>query len=212
MRRLPRECADNCNQNVCPRCGRIHLHPDSGSCIEREAYEEARHIEKEAREIRKEIRREEKREERREKCRCPYCGHDFVWPPEPCPRCGRVHEPRRPMVSPNACEDDGRESPVRPKAEGGFSKLFGDGGGLFDGGGSMMNILLMMMLFGGGMGGISEIKNLFMSPMFQLLEKMGDSKGGGNILDALGPMLGADMGALGSILANLGKDAAAEEL
>lgn len=73
----------------------------------------------------------------------------------------------------------------------------------------MMGVLMMMMLFGGGIGGVSEIRELFMHPMFQLLDVMGGKRDAGNIMEALAPILGGgDMGALGSILAGLGKERA----
>ena len=71
----------------------------------------------------------------------------------------------------------------------------------------MLGVLMMLLLFGGGLGGISEIRQLFMHPMFQLLEIMNNMKNGGNLLEALGPVLSSqDVGALGDILAGLNKN------
>ncbi len=148
-------------------------------------------------EPRREERREPRFEPRHDQHRCPRCRHEFVWPPEPCPRCGKLHENRRTWVSPGASsfEPDAYERP----SDGGFSRLFG-------GGNAMLGILLMMMLFGSGINGISEIRQLFMHPMFQFLDIMGKIKDG-NLMDAFEPVLGgSDMSALGNILAALGKD------
>ncbi len=129
-------------------------------------------------------------------CRCPNCGHAFVWPPEPCPRCGKVHLNRKPFVSPGA-------STFTPEifdkpGTGGFSRLFGEN--------ALLGALMMLSLFGGGMNGVSEVRQMFMHPMFQLLDLMNNMKGGGNLLDILGPLLnGQDAGALGDILASMGK-------
>ncbi len=90
------------------------------------------------------------------------------------------------------------EIPDRPPA-GGFSRLLGDN--------AMMSVLLMVTLFGSSTNALAEIRQLFMHPMFQLLDLMNNLKNGGNIMDALGPILGGqDMGSIGDILAGLGKN------
>ncbi len=68
----------------------------------------------------------------------------------------------------------------------------------------MMGVLILMLL-GGGTGGISEMRQLFMHPMFKVVELMNSVKGGGSTYDAFGSG-GMDMDALGSILAGLRKD------
>ncbi len=201
MRRLPRIYVEARPANACPRCGKIHIHCGEGCPCERSQPCD----DEDARSAQREQRHEHHHgapcyqscETCHDQCRCPKCGHGFAWSPAPCARCGKPHGSRQPWISPGA-SSFAPEIIDRP-VEGGFSRLFGDN--------SMLGALMMLSLFGGGLGGISEIRQLFMHPMFQLLEIINNMKNGGNLLEALGPVLSSqDVGALGDILAGLNKN------
>ncbi len=204
MRRHPRVYVE-AREAAAPRYGRIHIEGEDCSgerpqpceedpCEERR---ERRHDRRRAEHCEQPPGSHDQCRDGHDQCRCPNCGHDFLWPPAPCPRCGKIHSIKQPWISPGA-------STFAPEIvdhpfEGGFSRLFGEN--------SMLGVLMMLILFGGGLGGISEVRHLFMHPMFQLLEIINNLKRGGNLLEALGPVLSSqDVGALGDILAGLNKN------